>query len=51
MLKAMGQRALNADTMMKVLRRTPVRNNETLFSTVMSARFPSLIKNTTFIWD
>ncbi|VDO52350.1 unnamed protein product [Haemonchus placei] len=51
MLTAMGQEALNADTMMKVLRTHPVKNNETLFSTVMSARFPMLMKNSTFIWD
>uniref|UniRef100_A0A7I5E911 N-acylethanolamine-hydrolyzing acid amidase n=1 Tax=Haemonchus contortus TaxID=6289 RepID=A0A7I5E911_HAECO len=50
-LTAMGQKALNADTMLKVLRTHPVRNNETLFSTVMSARFPLLMKNSTFIWD
>ncbi|EYC09178.1 hypothetical protein Y032_0062g3399 [Ancylostoma ceylanicum] len=50
-LKATGQRRLNADTMLKVLRTAPVRNNGTLFSTVMSARFPLLMKNSTFVWE
>ncbi|KAK5965301.1 N-acylethanolamine-hydrolyzing acid amidase [Trichostrongylus colubriformis] len=50
-LKAIGQKALNADTMMKVLRTIPVKNTLTLFSTVMSARFPSLMKNSTFVWE
>ncbi|KAK6047383.1 linear amide C-N hydrolase, choloylglycine hydrolase family protein [Cooperia oncophora] len=49
-LTAIGQKGLNAETMLEVLRTVPVKNDLTLFSTVMSARFPSLMRNTTFIW-
>ncbi|VDM55756.1 unnamed protein product [Angiostrongylus costaricensis] len=51
MLKAIGRGGLNVDTMLKVLRTFPVKNNLTLFTTVMSAQYPSLIKRTTFIWN
>ncbi|KAK6740892.1 hypothetical protein RB195_009006 [Necator americanus] len=50
-LSDIGRTGLNADSMLKVLRTAPVRNNETLFSTVMSARFPLLLRNSTFIWN
>ncbi|VDM78802.1 unnamed protein product [Strongylus vulgaris] len=49
-LKATGRRNLNAETMLKVLRTVPVKNNETLFSTVMSARYPLIMRNHTYIW-
>ncbi|KAJ1347881.1 hypothetical protein KIN20_003047 [Parelaphostrongylus tenuis] len=51
MLKAAGRYGLNVDTMLKVLHTFPMKNNLTLFTTVMSARYPSLIKKTTFIWS
>ncbi|KJH51351.1 hypothetical protein DICVIV_02470 [Dictyocaulus viviparus] len=51
MLKTLGRDNLNVNTMMDVLTTFPVKNNLTLFSTVMSAHYPSLIKKTTFIWS
>ncbi|CAJ0599887.1 unnamed protein product [Cylicocyclus nassatus] len=49
-LKEIGRNDLNSETMLKVLRTVPVKNNETLFSTVMSARYPQIIRNHTYIW-
>ncbi|VDL69018.1 unnamed protein product [Nippostrongylus brasiliensis] len=51
MLRQIGRRGLDAEAMLNVLHTVPVKNNETLFTTVMSARYPHLIKSTTFVWN
>ncbi|GMR42496.1 hypothetical protein PMAYCL1PPCAC_12691, partial [Pristionchus mayeri] len=49
LLTKMGRRRLNSDSLFRVLSSTPVRNNLTIYSGVLSAAQPSMIYQTTVI--
>ncbi|CAI2349477.1 unnamed protein product [Caenorhabditis sp. 36 PRJEB53466] len=49
-LKAIGADSLSAERVADVLRTEPVRNNLTVFSSVMSPKHPLLFANSTWIW-
>lgn len=50
-LKSMGQKKMDEKLMADVLERVPVKNNQTIYSTVLSATNPQWFMESFKVWD